>query len=401
MRTMAFAVLALLAAMPACGQTTLDNRDLTKFNTLFDQAQGDPLKCNLRTMDPRVDFGFRFILAYHADCEIKQFGGKATGVKVFWRITPEGGAEQAFADSFEIPQAPPGFDLNHLKHVHSSVQFSGAVAAGIGSYDMAVLVVDEHDRIFRKHWKAKAYPHGRERDLNFLLLPGALASLAIPPIGSKTENGLALTVLLNAAPLNPWSRKLWAWDRAFLLDSLASLLRQVPHSSVRVVAFNLEQQTEIFRQDDFTQQDMRKLAQALRRLELGTVTYRTLERQNGWAELLLRLLKEESHAEDRSQALVFLGPTLRLSEKLPAEMLSGNESPAPALPLFCVTYYPRIGADFPDSVQYLTTAFKGKIFRIHSPSELGQNLEKLQRDMEAGATAKMVSASKSHNLVPR
>jgi hypothetical protein len=222
---------------------------------------------------------------------------------------------------------------------------------------------------------------GRETNLNFSMPPNTLAPLTATPIpGRPGSKGGQLTVLINAAPLNPWSRKLRAWDRAFLLDSLSSLLRQLSYSSVRVIAFNLEQQNEIFRQPDFTQADMGKLAQALRTLELGNISYSTLERKDGWAELLLGLLKEEAQADERSRAVVFLGPTLRLNDKVPPRMLVSYQERTP--PLFCVAYYPRLGADFPDSVQYLTTGLKGKVFRIHSPTELAQNLAKLRREIE-------------------
>jgi hypothetical protein len=63
------------------------------------------------------------------------------------------------------------------------------------------------------------------------------------------------------------------------------------------------------------------------------------------------------------------------------------------LPLFCVTYYPRVGSDFPDRLQDLTKALKGRVFRIHSPSELAQNLEKLQRAIEGNGTAKTARTS--------
>ena len=39
---------------------------------------------------------------------------------------------------------------------------------------------------------------------------------------------MRLTILLDAAPVDPRSLKLRAWDRTFLLDSVASVLREIP-----------------------------------------------------------------------------------------------------------------------------------------------------------------------------
>ncbi len=386
--------LLLPAVWPLAGQSLVQVPDRTKFDAIFDGIQGDRLKCDVKSMEPWVDFGFRFVLRYSADCEIRQFGGGAADLKAYLRVRREDSTQMVFGDEFLIPAAPKGFDLTKLKRVHSQLMLSGAIGAGMGAYNMDLLLVDNHNRVCRKHWLAKAFPHGREREIDFSLRPNTLAELTPIPIPSTRGNSQSgpLTVLLNAAPLYPASRKLRAWDRAFLLDSLSSLLRQLPYSSVRVIAFNLEQQREIFRQENFGERDVPRLNLALRRLELGKIEYSTLQRTEGWAELLLRLLKEETQANQPSQALVFLGPSLRLTEKVPPEMLDGYQPSE--LPLFCVSYYPRAGGDFSDSIQDLTKALKGKVFRIHSPSELAQNLEKLQRALQGDATAKTLQTLK-------
>jgi hypothetical protein len=292
---------------------------------------------------------------------------------------------------FLIPAAPKQVDPSSYQHLKAEIGFSGAIAAGPGVYSIELLLVDNRNRVYRHHWKAKAVPPYWERDLKFTLPANTLAPLRSMPILAKTTDSSQrpITVFLNAAPLNPWSRKLHAWDRAFLLDSLAALLREIPYSSVRVVAFNLDQQHEIFRQNDFSESDMPKLRETLRRLELGTISYEALNRAQGWANLLLHLLNEEEAAEQRSKAVVFLGPMLRITDKIPAEMLLKYKTEA-TTPVFCVTYYPSVGADFPDSLQYLTSALKGKVFRIHTPGELAQNLEKLRRQMDQVETTETI-----------
>jgi len=382
-----FAIAALIAvAWPGKAQTIWNPPDRQKFNAVFDGLKGERLKCNARTMDPRVDFAFRFELRYWVECEIRQFGGDADELKVFVRVRLDEGVETLFGDRLTVPAAPRLMDDSGLKRTHAILHFSGALAAGIGTYRLELLLVDKRNRIYRQHWTARAYPRGHERDLNFSMPPNKLAALSPIPIPDRNgPKGRTLTVLLNAAPLNPRSNKLRAWDRAFLLDSLSSLLRQVSYPQVRVVAFNLEQQREFFRRGDFGEGDMPKLAEALRKLELGSIEYSKLERKQGWAELLIGLLNDEAQAEDRPDALVILGPTIRLADKAPGELLTSAKTAS--LPLFCVAYYPWIGADFPDSVQYVTNAFGGKVYRIHSPSELAQNLEKLKREMSSAGDA--------------
>ncbi len=379
--------LTLLSAPLAFSQTIVNPQDQTKFDDIFDRLKGDSLKCDARSMEPFVDFAFRFELRYTVDCEVNQFGGQPGEIKTYLRVRSASGTETVLGDRFAFNGAPKPLPLSDLNRVHAKLQFSGVLAAGPGEYDMDLLVIDNRTRAYRRRWTARAFPRGHENDLDFSIPPNTLAPLTTAPIPVGVHrNGEPLTVLINAAPLNPWSRKLRAWDRAFLLDSLSSLLRQLPYSSVRVIAFNLEQQQEIYRQDKFSQKDIEKLSGALHSLELGTIAYSTLQRERGWADLLVGLLQGEIQSEEPSNAVVFLGPTLRLEDKIPAELLLGYRRQA--LPLFCVTYYPRVGADFPDSIQHLTTALKGKVFRIHSPSELAQNLQKLQREIKGDAGAR-------------
>jgi hypothetical protein len=221
--------------------------------------------------------------------------------------------------------------------------------------------------------------------------PNTLAPLSAAPLPPKPgERGAQLTVLIDAAPLNPSSVKLRAWDRAFLLDSLSSLLRQLSYSSVEVVAFNLEQRHEIFRRENFAQPDMRSLAHALHTLDLAAISYDKLEHKRGWAEMLLGLLKQEAESKQPPDAVVFIGPKLRLEEKVPSDLLASYQKQM--APPLCVAYYPQVGADFPDSIQQLTLALKGKVFRIHSPDELARNLGKLQREINGNMAARSTHA---------
>jgi len=387
--------LTALAVSLANAQSIVDPTDRARFNELFDHLRGDPLNCNVMPFKPFVDFAFRFELGYIVECDVRQFGGLPGELRTFLRVRPEVGAETILADQFMFQGLPKDAkSLPDLRKIHADLEFSGALTAGEGVYAMDLLVFDNRDRLFRHSWKLKAFPHGDEGKVDLSMASGTLAPLRMIPIPDRPGGtaGNRVTILLNAAPLNPRSVKLRAWDRAFLLDSLSSMLRQLSYASVRVVAFNLDQQREIFRQDDFRQAQFGSLARALRNLELGTVPYSTLERKRGWAELLLSLLHAEAQATPNSDAIVFLGPTGRMDDKVPREMLASYSEAAPRV--FCLAYYPRFGSEFPDSIQHLTSALKGKVFRVHTPGELAQNLAKLKREIEVDATARATPVRK-------
>jgi len=382
----AFAVsvfaLSLLSATLGSAQTAVNPDDHAKFNDIFDNAEGSPLRCRVTKLAPIIDFAFRFNLGYIVTCDIRQFEGLPGNLRTFLRIRTAGHSELILGDQFSFAGLP-----NELKgkkdpaKIKANIEFSGALATGMGEYRMDLLVFDNRRRICRHTWNVTAFPHGAETKMDLSMQPGAMAPLLVAPLpGTRPIAGASrLTILLNAAPINPYASLLRAWDRAFLLEALASLLRQLPSSSVRVVAFNLAQQRQIFYQDDFSQEYLPKLNSVLRKLELGTVPYRVLERTQGWADLLLSLIHDEATARPSSDALVFLGPTGAPEGKIPREILAPY---ADALPhVFCLTFYPQYGGDFSDSIQNLTSALRGRVFHIHNPSELAENIDKLKREM--------------------
>ncbi len=198
--------------------------------------------------------------------------------------------------------------------------FSGGFAVGEGHYSVEVIVGDSKDRFIQKRWEINAQRNRGEQSVAVAILPGTVAPLMIHPWDGKLERSttaLRITILLDAAPINPYSLKLRAWDRALLLDSLSSLLTRIRCNSVRLIAFNLDQQQEIFRDDRFDKEGWLNLAMNLRDLELGTVSYSVLQDRQGWSDLLVKLLNEEIASPQASDAVIFFGPTTRISERIP------------------------------------------------------------------------------------
>jgi hypothetical protein len=340
-----------------------------------------PLSCHAEPTKPFLDFSFRFEAGYIVRCALNQFAGKETRLASMLRITPRGGKPVHLGEAFSIPAMPDSAAGKlDVKRLHAEVEFSGVFAAGAGEYDVDLAVFDNR-RLFRKTWRVKAQAHGSESQAPIALAPGSVSSISIPTWQGTSENGtgLRLTVLLDAVPMNPRSLGLRAWDRAFLLGALSSLLRQSPLASVRLVAFNLDQQQEVFRDEAFDRAGVYRLAAALSKLELGTISYKTLQRDGGWVQLLAKLVRDESEGAARSDAVVFVGPSQRFSGQISRELLPEH---LPATPLFFYfEYFPILGAEFPDAIQLLTSACNGITFKLHSPGDLAQALVKMRKTM--------------------
>jgi len=350
-------------------------------------VKGEKLDCHIRPQHPFLDFAFRFEAGFMVECPVRIFGGEETRIASFIRVTPAGSQPVLLGEGFLIPAAAAeARKHNDLRKVNAYIELSGVFALGEGEYSVTVVVADTRGRSVQKEWSVHARRSRAERSVQVTMPSATVTAMSPKPWkGERADAPLVsrLTIVLDAAPMNHYSLKLHAWDRALLLDSLASVLTQTRSRSVRLVAMNLDQQREIFRDDDFGEKAWPRLAARLRDLELGTVSYQVLGRERGWSDLLLGILAREIDSPAPSDAVVFLGPTARITEKIPVELVPHRTASKPEF--FYIEYYPfwLRGREYPDALAHVTHALGGQILKIHSPGELAAALKKIEEQLAA------------------
>ena len=371
-----------------CAQLPLSPEAAQQFqHVLAAGVKGDKLDCHIRPQRPFLDFAFRFEAGFMVECPAKIFGGEESRVAAFVRITPANGQPAVLGEGFTIPSASAAaLKHNDLRKVNAYIELSGVFALGEGEYSAAVVVADARGRSVQKEWSIRARRSRAERLVQLTMPPATVAPMLPKPWKGDRGDSRSisrLTIILDAAPMNHYSLRLRAWDRALLLDSLASVLTQTRSRSVRLVAMNLDQQREIFRDEDFGEKAWPQLAARLRDLELGTVSYRVLGRERGWSDLLLDILAREIDSPAPSDAVVFLGPTSRITEKIPAGQVPRRTAAKPGF--FYIEYYPfwLRGREYPDALAHITHALGGQILKIHSPGELAAALKKIEEQLSA------------------
>ena len=369
----------LLTVPPARGQEPLSAAATERVGRIFDIERSPiPLHCSIQAQRPMLDFAFRFDLGYIISCSLSTFAGRATDVFVYARVTAQGGRPVLFADDYRVPEATDVAKSNQLKQ---GFQMSGGFAAGQGQYRVEVLVMDQRTgSTSRKNWLAKVGRAGSKQAVQLAVPPGTVMPLGDRPwtiTMDKSGRGLRLAVLLDAAPTNPRTPALRAWDRAFLLGSLSSLLKQIPCASVRLSAFNLDQQRELFHADEFDEAGFVQLAASLRTLELGAVSYQVLQQRQGGLELLLNYANQELTARDPADAVVILGPQTRYSADIPRAGLKERETANPRF--FYFEYFPGAlrFSQTPDILSSLTKRLDGTVCAIYAPGDLAHCAQKL------------------------
>jgi hypothetical protein len=367
------ALLGLLSlGIPLRAQVVLTQSEIPIANQIIDTgAKKNSLKCDVHPWTPFLDFNFRYQTGLVLSVSLGQFTPGDEPI-TYLRVIPEGASPVIFRTSVELPLVPEDMsgtiDLKNLRKIHFTT--SGAFNVGEGRYSVELLLLNGQGRSCYKKWNVTTGKNSNKA-VPLAMRPRSVAALVPDSWDGKLDSqGVRLSVLLDAAPMHQSSAQLYAWDRALLLQALASLLREVPCQSVQIVAFNLTQQREIFRQEKFDAEGFAKLATALKHLELASLPYQTLLR-GSVSDFLLRLAQEQTSGKNPSDAVVFLGP-LTVVDQNPLIQV-----PEPASPHFFYFEFHGVGAHFPDSIERLTKNLHGSVFGISSANDLALAIQKL------------------------
>ena len=363
----------LIFSTAAMGQYAVDPARGAKF---FAAHAGDkPLHCEVSPVPAQLSFSFRFQTGYVASVPLNQYTGPGHRWNIMLRVTPE--------------NWPPFYlgTFNRLRNIpktNSRAEMAGAFQVGEGRYTADWLLADETNRACRKSWRVAAKLKSNERGVKLGLQPNTVGAVTFRRWSPQAEDApdsrslSRLTVLLHAAPLLPRSTRFRPQDRILLLGSLASLLEALPARSVRLVVFNLDQQKELFRQDDLTPDEFDHVAQSTSNLQLQLVDYRVLQNRRGHISLLADLINQELHADQPSEKVIFLGPTSRFFDKFPDTALDQRPGSAPQFYYFQYKPYWGRDAEFPDSVAFAIKKVKGRTLSIHSPDEFARAIKEVE-----------------------
>jgi hypothetical protein len=378
MDVMRAAMLFVLLGEAALAQNVVNPAHLSQ--RLRDMESGwseTPLECSVTPIKPALNFSFRIQAGYTVRVPMNQFQGTGHGWVVLTRITPQEGDRKPVYLGTRTP-------LPEVPRTKVEVEQGGGYLLGEGKYDVRWMMVDDQDRACHKDWTIDARLSGAERRARVAMRPNTVDafSLRASPDSARAHDDappFRVSILMHAAPLSPRRTHLRATDQMLLIGSLSALLERLPTRSVRMVVFNLEQQKELYRRDNFTADAIQQVWRSLNTLELDLVDYKTLLNQKGHIDLLADLVNRETHAEQPSDAVVILGPMARFVDK-PA--LGVLETPAGGLPrFFFFQYRPwmRQQASLPDTLTLTVNSLKGKVLTIRTPADFAKAIDQLEK----------------------
>jgi len=302
-------------------QVIVPTENLAVANRVFAQARAaKSLPCYVEVSKLHsTDVLFRQVTSFNIEYPSNQIQvGKP--LLAFIRVTPEKRQPVVLLEQFSLTKKDAANNATKVRDLSSRgfrvrSSLSGGFATGPGRYSVEVVLTDQENHYCRKVARVKV-------GANTGPIRSPLGAGTVAPLGDESwdgkvvSNGHKITVLLDTDDRSGGT--LSPVERFYLLHCLAVMLGQIPSQSVRLVAFNLDQQLEVFRQEQLDKAGFVKLRETLEQLRLGAISYTALQK-GGWQDFLLKLLRDEVANSDRSEMIIFLGPAT-YGDKLPEKV---------------------------------------------------------------------------------
>jgi hypothetical protein len=191
-----------------------------------------------------------------------------------------------------------------------------------------------------------------------------------PPVERQDkESPLNVKVMVNFAPQNVQSATLQPLDVNALVSILRSISREPRITKFSIVAFNMQEQKVIYRQENTARIDFPALGEALSSLNLGTVDFKRLSQKHGDTAFLANLITDEMK-KDLPDAVIFASPKVMLDSNIPPDSL--KELGDVDIPVFYMNYNLNPQANpWRDAIGNAVKHLKGFEYTISRPRDLG------------------------------
>jgi len=369
----------LAAALPLCAQELMSTGSAGGTVRLFatdgavleSQDARKDLPCVVTPTRAMLGFDLKFHAGYEVSVPLQELAGFGNQLTMVFRVIPEGHSDDpaVFAQHVSVPaigddERGPAFLL-------------GAFDVGEGKYHIDWLMRDRSERVCSFHWDTEAALPLRDKQMTLNIGAGVVAQAdteafkADPPVGRDANDSvLNVKVVVNFAPQDSSAASLQPMDTSALISILRSIDREPRIVKFSVVAFNLQEQKVIYRQQDASQIDFPALGHALSGLNLGTIDLKRLAQKHGDSEFLAGLLtREVGQTKDNPDALIFAGPKLAVDDVISQDTL--KQLGDVKFPVFYMNYNLNpAGYPWRDAIGTAVKYLKGVEFTISRPRDV-------------------------------
>ena len=329
------------------------------------------LPCTVTPDKAILGFDLKFHLGYEVSVPIRELVGSENQLTMVFRVTPENRPDDGiyFSQHFQVPAID--------RDEGGPAYLDGAFIVGEGKYHVDWLMRDRAERMCSFHWDAEASLPAKDKQMTLDIAAGAVQAVdpevfkQEPPIQREQKPApLNVKVMVNFAPQDANSAALQPLDTRALLSMLRSISREPRICKFSVVAYNMQQQKVIYRQDEASQIDFPALGQAVKSLRLGTVDLKHLVQKHSDTDFLAQLMTSEvKDPKDSLDALIFAGPKVMLDDGLTPDTL--KQLSDVKFPVFYMNYNSNPQANpWRDAIGNTVRFLKGVEYTISRPRDL-------------------------------
>jgi len=344
------------------------------FNTdsaiLETQEPRKDLPCTATPVKPALGFDLKFHAGYEVSIPLKELAGDQNLLTMIYRVTPDIHKDEPVYMSQRVNV--PSIEEN----AKGDAYLQGSLDLGEGKYHVDWLMRDRTERVCSAYWDIDASLAPKDKQVALEIRPGEVRATDTepfkdePPVERGQPGGpLNVKVIVNFAPQDSGSATLQPLDMNALISILRNIAREPQIGKFSIVAFNLQKQRVVYRQENSSQIDFPALGEALSSLKLGTVDVKKLSQKRGETEFLADLISREMKSQDHPDAVIFAGPKAMLDDGVPQESL--KQVGDLEFPVFYMNYNlnPQ-AAPWRDAIGNAVKYFKGFEYTISKPRDL-------------------------------
>ncbi|HXK03664.1 MAG TPA: acetyltransferase [Verrucomicrobiae bacterium] len=329
------------------------------------------IPCTVTPVKPALGFDLKFHAGYDVAVALKDLAGSDNQLTMVFRVTPEKGKDEPIY--FSQHWSVPAIDAD----AGGSANLTGTFDLGEGKYHIDWLMRDRAERVCSYNWDAEATLPAKDRQIALDIAPNRVLAAETepfkqePPVERAPQEGpLNVKVIVNFAPQDSLSATLQPIDTNALISILRSIAREPRITKFSIVAFNMQEQRVIYRQEGASQIDFPAMGQALHSLNLGTVDLKRLGQKHGDTDFLTNFITQEvKEPKESPDAVIIAGPKVMTDAGIQQDAL--RQLGEIKFPVFYMNYNVNPQANpWRDAIGTAVKALKGSEFTISRPRDL-------------------------------
>ena len=329
------------------------------------------LPCEVVSNKAQLGFDLKFHSGFEVSVPLRDLAGDSNLLTILFRVERQDTKATEpifFIQKINVPKIE--------ENARGEAYLQGSFDLGEGKYHVDWLMRDRSERVCANNWDLDANLTAKDRALVLHIHAGAIQPTDQepftddPPVQRLNTEPMNVKVLINFAPQNAHASSLQPIDTTALVSILRCISREPRLTRFTVVAFNLQEQKVLYRQEEADRIDFPAIGKALEGVQLGRVNISKLSNKNSETEFLSKLIRDElSRPNEHPDALIFAGPKVMLDQPVPQDTLrSVGEL---EYPVFYMNYnlYPQ-QTPWRDSISSAVKFFKGTEYTISRPRDL-------------------------------